>query len=115
VRILVCGSRSWTDAAAIRRRLRAFPGAVVVSGAARGADSLAAQEAYRMGLAVELHPADWQRDGRRAGFLRNLAMLDSGVDLVLAFWDGSSRGTAHTMAEARRRGIPVEVYGPQNV
>src|SRR5262245_59245118 len=113
MRVLVCGSRSWTDAEAIRRRLCRLPaGAVIVSGAARGADSLAAHEASALGLSVELHPADWQRYGRSAGYRRNIAMLETGVDLVLAFWDGQSHGTTHTALEAQKRGIPVELHGP---
>jgi hypothetical protein len=58
---------------------------------------------------VRVFPADWERYKRRAGIIRNLEMLDQEPDLVIAFWDGKSRGTAHTIGEARRRGIPVEV------
>ncbi len=47
--------------------------------------------------------------GRRAGLDRNVRMLDSKPDLALAFWDGQSRGTGHTITEARRRNIPVTV------
>ncbi len=47
--------------------------------------------------------------GRRAGPERNIRMLDSTPDLVLAFWDGQSRGTRHTISEARRRNITVRV------
>jgi hypothetical protein len=54
-------------------------------------------------------PADWRGKGRRAGILRNLAMLDDEPDRVLAFQRNGSRGTQHTIDEARRRGIPVEV------
>lgn len=82
---------------------------VVVHGNAAGADRIAHQEAQKLGLRVEPHPADWQQHGKRAGIIRNLEMVESGVDLVIAFWDGRSTGTAHTMTEAKKRGIPVEV------
>lgn len=41
--------------------------------------------------------------------IRNIEMLDQKPDLVLAFWDGASTGTGHTVAEAGKRGIPVEI------
>lgn len=112
MRVLVCGSRRWHDRDRIGRRMFDLPPSdetVVVHGAARGADRIAEQEAQKCGLFVEAHPADWERHGKRAGIIRNLEMLDSGVDLVIAFWDGRSSGTKHTMDEAHRRGIPVEV------
>ena len=83
--------------------------AVIVHGGAPGADRTAGFLADDFGFAVEEHPAEWEKHGKRAGFLRNVEMLESGVDLVLAFWDGASRGTKHMIDEARKRGIPVEV------
>lgn len=78
-------------------------------GTARGADRLAAGYADSLGLEVEHYPADWKRHGKRAGILRNLEMLDAEPSLVIAFWNGRSCGTKHTIDEARRRGIPVEI------
>lgn len=78
-------------------------------GDAHGPDRLAASYAEGLGFEVEDYPADWKRNGRRAGILRNLDMLEAKPDLVIAFWDGKSRGTNHTISEARKRGIPVEV------
>jgi len=119
VRVLVCGSRDWGDAEAIERELCGWPvGTVVVHGAAsrkvrgveQSADMLADRIARAYGYRVEPFPADWKAEPRRAGILRNLAMLDTGPDLVLAFQRNGSRGTQHTIDEARRRGIPVEVF-----
>jgi hypothetical protein len=110
--ILVCGSRDWTDADIIRHALErhARPGGVLVHGAARGADTIAEWEGMRLGYAIRAFPADWEKHGKRAGILRNLTMLDAGPDLVLAFQRNGSRGTQHTLDEANRRGIPVEVH-----
>lgn len=109
-RILVCGGRDYANAAHIYLVLEAYADSdvIVIHGAARGADRLAGAAARSLRLPVEAYPADWDRHGRRAGFLRNITMLDSGIDLVLAF--GGGRGTAHTIREARRRGIPVIEY-----
>jgi hypothetical protein len=114
VKVLVCGSRRFPNPfrvnLALEQRLATLPrDATVLHGGAVGADAMADQIGKRLGLTVLEFPADWETHGRRAGIVRNLAMLDEEPDLVIAAWDGASRGTAHTMTEARKRGIPVEV------
>jgi hypothetical protein len=114
VRLLVCGSRDWTDGEMIFRELSALPDVeVVIEGEAPGADSLARRAAEQLGIPVLPFPADWEKHGRAAGPLRNQLMLDGGKpDLVLAFSEdlNSSRGTADTVARARRAGIPVRLF-----
>lgn len=118
MRVLVCGSRGFEDVVLMRavfentvRGCAEYYNQppVIVEGCARGADSLAERVAGEFGLDVEHHPADWSK-GRGAGFARNIEMLDSGVDVVLAFWDGASKGTKHTIDQAKARGIPVEMW-----
>jgi hypothetical protein len=113
VRIIVCGSRKWRDRDAISRRLAAIPPpldqVVIVHGNAAGADRIAHQEAEKLGLLVEPHPADWDSYGKLAGPIRNMEMAALGADLCIAFWDGASKGTAQMMRCARARAIPVEV------
>ena len=91
VRVLVCGSRDWTDYEMISAALTscALSGSpiTVVHGAARGADSLAGRWARNYGVTEEAHPADWTGRGRAAGPIRNKLMLDLGADYVLAFKD----------------------------
>jgi hypothetical protein len=111
--VLVCGSRDWVDWWAIAVRLAGLgePGDVVIlHGDARGADRIARAAGLLYGFDVRAFPADWAGHGRRAGILRNLEMLDERPDLVIAFQTNNSRGTQHTINEARRRGIPVEVH-----
>lgn len=109
VRVIVCGSRKWRDRDRITARLFDLPtDATVIQGGAQGADRIARQEAEKLGLLVEEHPADWSL-GKRAGLVRNSHMAALGADLCIAFWDGRSTGTAHMMEEARKRDIPVEV------
>ena len=111
MRVLVCGSRTWDAFAPIFVRLAALPDdATVVHGAAPGADTLAGRAARLLGLTVEEHPAEWDKHGKRAGYLRNRQMIDSGVDLVIAFSRDDSRGTANTIDLARRCGLPLEVH-----
>lgn len=109
-RVIVCGSRGWTDRGRISDRLALLPDdTVVVHGAARGADRIAHQEAQKLGLLVEPHPADWDRLGKRAGFVRNEEMAEAGASLCIGFWDGRSTGTTDMLDRARAHGIEVEV------
>lgn len=111
MKVIVCGSRDWADERAIYERLRLFRGYTqLLHGDARGADRLAASVANLLGFGIRAFPADWKKHGKRAGVLRNLAMLDEKPDLVIAFQRNGSRGTQHTIDEARKRGIPVEVH-----
>lgn len=118
-RVLVTGSRGWTDLVSIRNALAAAisdlgvsPSMVtVVHGAAPGADSLAGSTAWDLGMFVERHPADWQRHGRSAGHVRNAEMVRLGADLCLAFPLGESRGSRGCMRLATLAGIPVRNLG----
>ena len=76
------------------------------TGIDKGADVVA----RRMGFTVEPHPADWAKLGKRAGPMRNQAMVDLGADLCLAFPMGESRGTRDCMRRAEAAGIPVEIH-----
>lgn len=110
MKVVVTGSRGWTDYTAIRARLAELPAkSHIIVGGARGADSLAEEAAIYLGHTVDVYRADWPTHGKRAGYIRNGLMLDQEPDLVLAFWDGESKGTLHTMRGARDRNIPVEV------
>ena len=106
-RVLVCGSRDWTDQALIVRVLPDYGPAVIVHGAARGADRLAGRVARALGWPVEEHPAAWMQYGRAAGHKRNLAMLATHPALVIAFTTiaGGTPGTRHALTNAYRRGI----------
>lgn len=109
--VLVCGSRNWMDAGIVRDRLSELPREelVILHGSARGADNIAHWWAVDHRVQVRPFPAQWETHGKRAGFIRNIEMLDEDPDLVIAFWDGTSRGTLHTINSAQARGIPVEV------
>lgn len=111
-RILITGSRNWTDAQTLDEALSHFhdahPNAVLVSGACpTGADRLAEEAWESWGGTVERHPADWDRHGKAAGPLRNQEMVDLGADICVAFPLPDSRGTKHCMGAAERAGIPV--------
>ena len=112
MRILICGSRNFGDLQLMREVINDLSTyeLVIVHGDCRGADKLAARVAQERGLVVEAWPADWKQYGRAAGPIRNIAMLDSGIDEVIAFPVGESRGTEHTLREARKRGIARTIW-----
>ena len=114
MKVLVCGSRSWDDYGAVESALGELVTRrgrfTVMHGAARGADRLAGRAARALGLDVVEYPAQWDRLGRRAGYVRNEQMLAERPDLVLAFHKDGSRGTAHMIKLARDAGIEVEVH-----
>ena len=58
---------------------------------------------------LDIHLAKWDKYGKSAGFKRNLEMLAVG-DNVLAFWDGKSRGTRHTIDNALTKGMSTHVF-----
>ncbi len=116
-RVLVTGSRDWPDPAAVHDALDfvaaeyGHQGLVVVHGhCPTGADAHADAWAHAnasTGVAVERHPADWERLGKRAGPVRNAEMVDLGADVCLAFIKSGSRGASHTARLAEDADIPV--------
>ena len=115
-RVLITGSRHWTDEQAIEAALlsatanRPGKSITVVHGGASGADRLAGRLADEWGMNVEVHPAEWDKHGKAAGPIRNQKMVDLGADVCLAFPMRGSRGTKHCMEAAHRAGIPVHMY-----
>lgn len=117
-RVAIVGSREYPALGRVEAAVRDLPdGTIVVSGGARGVDDAAERCARARGLTVVLHRAEWQRDGRLdrgAGYARNHRIV-ADADRVLAFWDGRSRGTTHTVSLAVAAGKPVTVIGPDGM
>jgi len=111
MRILVTGSRDWTDREAVGRALdKAAPidpvdRIVVVHGGARGTDLVAHYWATKWGWITEAHPAGSDPKAR------NQRMVDLGADVCLAFATRWASGTGHCARAARRAGIRTVDYG----
>lgn len=127
MRVIVAGSRSITDYSVVKCAIEAsgFGITVVVSGAAKGVDTLGEQWALDNGIPIKSFPAKWndlaapnaviktRRDGTkynvRAGFDRNCEMA-AYADALVAVWDGCSTGTAHCIENMRKLGKKVFVF-----
>ena len=114
MKVLMCGDRNWTDEETIVKELLSLPkDTLIITGGARGADSIAEAEAYYMGMPTIVFHANWARYAKAAGPMRNSTMLMENPDLVIAFHTdiSKSKGTADTVCKARKLGIPVKIVG----
>lgn len=108
MRICICGGRNYFNADKVTEVLdyaykhKPF---VLISGGATGADTLGIQWARVRGVPCEVYPAQWRLYGKRAGPMRNLKMISTGIDLLFAFPGG--RGTQHMMLACVKHGVKV--------
>ena len=110
MRIAIVGSRGFRELYRVRAFVSELPeGTTVISGEAPGVDREAKRAALARGLPYEGYPADWETHGLKAGFLRNRVLVEK-AEAVVAFWDGSSRGTKHSIDLARKAGKKVTVF-----
>lgn len=115
MKVIVAGGRYFSDYALAERaldlQLHDIPSQdlEIVSGGAAGADQCGEQYGSEWGLLVTVFPADWTTLGKSAGLIRNVAMAQY-ADVLVAFWDGQSRGTKHMIDTALKYGLEVHVY-----
>lgn len=109
MRILVCGGRDYDNYEHVKRVMDSLKSQhtefILIEGGASGADTLSRIWANNVGIKCETYTANWSRDGRSAGPIRNELMLSTGINLVVAFPGG--RGTNHMVTIARRDNVPV--------
>nr|QBK88147.1 MAG: DNA recombination-mediator protein A [Marseillevirus LCMAC202] len=114
MKILVAGSRNYTNRRKIHNVLSVLPSdTVVVHGDCRGADRISASVATELGMSVNSYPADWEQYGRAAGPIRNQKMLDEGgIEKAIIFHEclAESKGTKDMLARLKKKGIPIDIY-----
>lgn len=109
MRVAIVGSRSISKEIYPDILVHIPPGASeIVSGDAKGADELAKEYAQRNGLPLVLFRPDYSRYGKSAPLHRDMDIVRYS-DYVLALWDGTSRGTAHTVNNCIKEYTPVHV------
>jgi predicted Rossmann fold nucleotide-binding protein DprA/Smf involved in DNA uptake len=108
MKVIIAGSRSITDYELVKQSVldSGFEITEVVSGTAKGVDSLGEQYAAENRIPLKRVPADWERYGRAGGPKRNKLMAQYAEGIVL-IWDGKSRGSANMRQEATRNGLKV--------
>ena len=105
LKIGVVGSRAFNDYKLLKDTLDEYKDRVflIVSGSAKGADSLGEKWANENNVKTLIHKPDWETHGKAAGFIRNELIVDDS-DIVIAFWDGLSRGSEHSINLAKKQG-----------
>lgn len=125
LRIIIAGSRDFDDfpklmdscndiLSKITNQYNDLNKVRIISGTARGADQLGEQYAKITGYEVSRFPADWDGLGKRAGYVRNaemakFAVADGNCGVLIAFWDGKSRGTKHMIDLAEKNGLEIHI------
>lgn len=112
MKVIIAGSRGFNDfnllCEKVDRILSNETNIEIVSGTAKGADKLGEMYANKRGYDLKQFPADWEKYGKSAGYLRNVEMADY-PDALIAFWDGKSRGTKHMIDIAKEKGLKIRV------
>lgn len=107
-KIIIAGSRTFSDYARLKLVLDAKEPFELISGGARGADRLGERYAEEKRYPCRIFPANWGLYGKKAGYLRNEKMARY-ADVLVAFWDGESKGTKHMIDLANQYGLEVQI------
>ena len=112
IKVIIAGGRNFTDYNKLCQVCDEFlkdqNNIEIVSGAYKGADLLGERYAAERNHPIKQFPADWRRYGKSAGYKRNAEMA-SYADMLIAFWDGESKGTKHMIELATQAGFNVKV------
>lgn len=113
MKVIIAGSRDLDDYAYVDNAVYNTDWIIqeVVSGTARGVDTTAIDWALVNGVPVKEFPADWDKHGKGAGYIRNSQMADY-ADALIAIWDGKSKGTLNMINEMAKRNKPIYIYCP---
>jgi predicted Rossmann fold nucleotide-binding protein DprA/Smf involved in DNA uptake len=112
MRVIIAGSRGFNDYETLytncEEAIHKDPSEeiVIISGGAKGADKLGESYAKSKGYKLEIYPANWDAFGKSAGYKRNEQMAEK-ADCLIAFWDGTSKGTKHMIDIARRKKLRI--------
>jgi predicted Rossmann fold nucleotide-binding protein DprA/Smf involved in DNA uptake len=112
MKVIIAGGRDFSDYSLLKEScdqiLSNLDNIEIVSGRAKGADSLGEEYALENGHNCKIFPADWDKYGKAAGYKRNSEMAEY-AELLIAFWDGTSRGTEHMINIAEKKGLKIKI------
>ena len=112
MKIAIVGSRGFKDKEFIENMIPEILRTskyILISGGAEGVDSWAENMATWLGCKSIIFKPDWNKYGKRAGAIRNQQIVDE-ADKVIAFWDGTSKGTKITIDMAIKANKPLDIY-----
>jgi hypothetical protein len=101
MRVAVIGSRGFNDYEKVKETLSKINITLLVSGGAKGADLLGERYAKENNIETKIFIPDWDKHGKKAGFLRNTDIIEN-AELVVVFWDGSSKGTEDSINKTKK-------------
>ena len=114
LKVIIAGSRNFNDYEMLEQLVDMYlqrysaDQIEIVSGGARGADSLGERYARSRGIALKVMPADWNRYGKSAGYRRNESMAQYATHCIV-FWDGASRGSQHMIDLANQYNLALRI------
>lgn len=109
----IVGSRGFTDEAFMEQMVEDAVGIenidCIVSGGAKGADSLGERLAIKHNIPTIIYKPNWLKYGKSAGMIRNKEIVEAS-DVVIAFWDGESKGTMNTIQTCMKQGVTHHIF-----
>ena len=106
-KLMISGSRSIRNLRIIFDELEKLytehPNLILISGGAKGVDSIAEEWGRFRKIQIEQHKPDWATYGKGAGIVRNKEMVLA-ADYILIFWDGESKGTKSVIDFCEKQG-----------
>jgi hypothetical protein len=112
MKTIIAGSRSITDFAVVDQTIKnsGYEITEVISGTAKGVDTLGEEWASLNNIPITRFPADWKTYGKSAGYIRNEEMAKY-ADALIAIWDGKSKGTRHMVNLANKYKLRLYISG----
>jgi len=107
-KVIIAGGRDFADYALLEKEANKLDIDIVVCGMAKGADALGFQYATKYKIGLKKFYPDWDTYGKSAGHIRNREMGDY-ADILLAFWDGKSKGTKGMIEYMKKLNKPTIV------
>lgn len=111
MKLIVAGGRDFNNYELLKKEILdrySIKNLEIVCGKARGADTLGERFAKEFKLKIKYFPANWDLNGRSAGYVRNCEMAEY-ADCLIAFWDWKSKGTRHMIDLANRKNIKIDI------
>ena len=121
IKVIIAGTRDFDNYELLKQKMDKILAArvrnneeiIIVSGTARGADKLGERYARERGYAIKRFPANWDKNGKRAGYIRNEEMAKY-ADACVCFWDEASKGTKHMIDLATRYKLALRIIKYNN-